>query len=221
MLANGQAAVIRMAIRDLNDPLVDRYEPAVLLGAMRADVWYVPLVGKVIEHLSFSHFYRRRMPGGFLPFITRGTRTMARTWFGEAIDAHRAGNHAAAFVRLGEVSHLIADMSCPVHVHRVIHESDPFEWYVEAHHEELRSLPLPTIEGRSAEDLIDSMASVTRTFEPDRTNYSIGRMLRRAGLRKSVPRSVIAEQARQLIPLAAAHTAAMLRFFLCSTAKSH
>src|SRR5205814_4561181 len=138
MLANGQAAVIRMAIRDLNHPLLDRYQPAVLLGAMRADVWYAPFVGKVIEHLSFSHFYRRNLPGGFLPFITRGTRTMARTWFNDAIAAQRKGDHAAAFVRLGEVSHLIADMSCPVHVHRVIHESDPFEWYVEAHHAELR-----------------------------------------------------------------------------------
>ena len=221
MLANGQAAVIRMAIRNLNDPLVDRYEPAVLLGAMRADVWYVPLFAKVIEHLSFSHFYRRRVPGGFLPFVTRGTRTMARTWFSEAVAAQRGGNAATAFVRLGEVAHLIADMSCPVHVHRVIHESDPFEWYVEAHHEELRALPLPAVEAREPEELIDSMASVTRTFEPDRTNYSIGRVLRRAGLRKSIPRSEIAEQARQLIPLAAAHTAAMLRHFLCSTAKSH
>ena len=220
MLTNGQAAIIRMAVRDLDDPLVARYEPAVLLGAMRADVWYVPVIGKVVEHLSFSHFYRRHVPGGFLPFVTRGTRTMARTWFREAIDAHRKGNHAEAFVRIGEVSHLIADMSCPVHVHRVIHESDPFEWYVEAHHQELRSLPLPSVEAREPEELIDSMASVTRTFEPDRTRYSIGRMLKRAGLRKSVPRSRIAEQARHLIPLAAAHTAAMLRFFLCSTAKS-
>ena len=99
-------------------------------------------------------------------------------------------------------------------MHRVIHESDPFEWYVEAHHEELRSLPVPTVDLERPEDLIDSLANITRTFEPDRTNYSVGRMLRRAGLRKSVPRSVIAAQARHLIPLAAAHTAAMLRVFL-------
>jgi hypothetical protein len=218
MLANGQAAVIRMAIGNLHHPLVYRYEPAILLGAMRADVWYVPVAGRVLEHLSFSHFYRRRLPGGFLPFVTRGTRTMARTWFGEAVDAHCSGKQAAAFVRLGEVSHLIADMSCPVHVHRVIHESDPFEWYVEAHHADLRRLPLPVIgDVDRPEDLIDSMAAVTQTFEPDRTHYTVGRMLRRAGLRKAVPRAVIAEQARLLIPLAAAHTAALLRFFLRRT----
>ena len=219
MLPNGQAAVIRMAVHALGDERVRRYEPALLLGAMRADVWYVPMMKRVVEHLSFSHFYRTALPGGFLPFVTRGTRTMARKWFREAIDAHRAGNLAVAFVRLGAVSHLIADMSCPVHVHRVIHESDPFEWFVEAHHEELRALPVPAIEPRAtAEGLVDSMASVTRKFEPDRTRYSVGRLLRRAGLRKSVPRSVIAQQAATLVPLAASHTAALLQLFAGATA---
>ena len=127
MLANGQAAVIRMAVAAVDDAHVRRYEPALLLGAMRADVWYVPFAGRVVEHLSFSHFYRSRIPGGFLPLVSRGTRTMARKWFGEAVDAQRNGRTAEAFVRVGEVSHLIADMSCPVHVHRVIHESDPFD----------------------------------------------------------------------------------------------
>src|SRR5436190_17399492 len=118
MLPNGQAAVIRMAVTAHDDAAVSRYERAMLLGAMRADVWYLPW-GRVVEHLSFSHFYRRALPGGFLPFLTRGTRTMARKWLKEAIDAHRRGQNAAAYVHVGEVSHLVADMSCPVHVHRV------------------------------------------------------------------------------------------------------
>ena len=143
MLPNGQAAVIRMAVA--SEPRLEPFTAPLLLGAMRADVWYIPGARRVVEHLSFSHFYRRVLPGGFLPFVTRGTRAMARTWFGEALDAHRRGQTALAYVRLGAVSHLIADMSCPVHVHRVIHESDPFEWYVEAHHEELRALPLPAV----------------------------------------------------------------------------
>ena len=213
MLANGQAAVVKIALAAM--PELGRYATPLLLGAMRVDVACIPFVNRVYEHMSLNHFYRRGLPGGFLPFVTRGTRASARRWFAEAV---QLGRTPAGFVKLGGVSHLIADMSCPVHVHRVIHESDSFEWYVEAHHRELRTLPVPAVgDFDHAEDVIDSLASVTKTFEPDRTRYSVGRLLRRAGLRHAVPRSVIAEQARTLLPLAGAHAAAMLRLFLRET----
>ncbi len=214
MLPNGQAAVIRMAVAALDDPAIARHQPALLLGAMRADVWYVPMMQRVVEHLSFSHFYRTNAPGGFLPFLTRGTRTMTRHYFAQALEEYRSGREAAAYVRLGEATHLIADMACPVHVHRVVHESDPYEWYVETHHEELRRLPLPSIETAHApDDLVVSLANITRQHEPDRTRWSVGRVLRRVGLRTPVPQSVIEEQARTLIPLAAAHAAELFRLF--------
>ena len=215
MLANGQAAVVKIALASMRDEQLEPYAVPLLLGAMRVDVACIPFVHRVYEHMSLNHFYRRGLPGGFIPFVTRSVRGSARTWFAEAL---RLGRTTAAFVKLGGVSHLIADMSCPVHVHRVIHESDSFEWYVEAHHEELRALPVPAVgEFERAEDVIDSLASITRTFEPDRTRYSFGRLLRRAGLRQAVPRRVIAEQARTLLPLAGAHSAAMLRLFLRET----
>lgn len=212
MLPNGQAAVLRMALASRPD--LARFTPALLLGAMRANVWYIPGLARVVEHLSFSHFHRTLLPGGFLPFLTPGTRTMARHYFAQALREHRAGNVIASFVRLGATSHLIADMACPVHVHRVIHEHDPYEWYVEAHHQELRSLPLPVVpDVERPEELIDSLASTTRAFEPDRTSYPFGRLLRRTGVRRSVGRERIAEQARTLLPLAAAHAAALIRLF--------
>ena len=215
MLVNGQAAVVKIALASMNDARLDAYAAPLLLGAMRVDVACIPFANRVYEHMSFNHFYRCGLPGGFLPFVTRGTRASARKWFAEAV---QLGRTAAGFVKLGGVTHLIADMSCPVHVHRVIHESDPYEWYVEAHHEELRALPVPAVgEFERAEDVIESLASITKTFPPDRTRYSLGRMLRRAGLRRSVPRSVIAEQARTLVPLAGAHAASMLRLFLRET----
>ena len=215
MLANGQAAVVKIALASLNDERVNLYSTPLLLGAMRVDVACIPFANRVYEHMSLNHFYRRGLPGGFVPFVTRSTRGSAKRWFAEALDAYRKGRTTAAYVRLGGVSHLIADMSCPAHVHRVIHESDSFEWYVEAHHQELRALPVPAVgEFQRAEDVIESLASITKTFAPDRTRYSIGRLLRRAGLRQSVPRRVIAEQARTLLPLAGAHAAAMLRLFL-------
>ena len=216
MLANGQAAVVKIALASM--PELAAYATPLLLGAMRVDVACIPFANRVYEHMSFNHFYRRGLPGGFLPFVTPGVRSSARKWFAEAV---QLGRTTAAFVKLGGVSHLIADMSCPVHVHRVIHESDSFEWYVEAHHEELRALPVPAVgEFERAEDVIESLASVTKTFEPDRTRYSIGRLLRRAGVRRAIPRRVIAEQARTLLPLAGAHTAAMLRLFLRCTGSS-
>ncbi|HEX6100474.1 MAG TPA: zinc dependent phospholipase C family protein [Thermoanaerobaculia bacterium] len=218
MLANGQAAVVKIALASMPDARIDRYAAPLLLGAMRVDVARIPLLNRVYEHMSLNHFYRRGLPGGFVPFVTRGVRASARNWFAAALDEQRNGRTTAAFVRLGGVSHLIADMSCPVHVHRVIHESDSFEWYVEAHHQELRALPVPAVpEFDRAEDVIESLASITKTFEPDRTRYSLGRLLCRAGLRRAVPRQVIAEQARTLLPLAGAHTAAMLRLFLRET----
>ncbi|HYO78220.1 MAG TPA: hypothetical protein VE010_17300 [Thermoanaerobaculia bacterium] len=218
MLANGQAAVVKIALASMRDAQLEPYATPLLLGAMRVDVACIPFVHRVYEHMSLNHFYRRGLPGGFVPLLTRGARASAKRWFAQALDEHRGGRATAAFVRLGGVAHLIADMSCPVHVHRVIHESDSFEWYVEAHHEELRALPVPAVgEFERAEDVIDSLASVTKTFEPDRTRYSVGRLLRRVGVRKPVPRRVIAEQARTLVPLAGAHTAAMLRLFLRET----
>ncbi|MEA2463431.1 MAG: hypothetical protein QOJ98_1178, partial [Acidobacteriota bacterium] len=92
MLANGQAAVVKIALASLNDARLDRYAPPLLLGAMRVDVACIPFVNRVYEHMSLNHFYRRGLPGGFVPFLTRGTRASAsagsrRRWTNSAAGA--------------------------------------------------------------------------------------------------------------------------------------
>src|SRR4030095_7655122 len=77
MLWNGQRVVLDMAIRALGHPLVTRYRPALVLGALREDVWYVPLFGAVLDRPSLTHFYRPGLPGGLGP-ARRGVRS-ART----------------------------------------------------------------------------------------------------------------------------------------------
>ena len=58
---------------------------------------------------------------------------MADRTFARAVELKRAGRIAGGFVQLGRVAHLLADMACPNHVHRVWHLQDPFEWWVESH----------------------------------------------------------------------------------------
>ena len=77
MLWNGQRVVLDMAIRALDHPLTTRYRPALVLGALREDVWYVPLIGAVLERPSLTHFYRPGLPGGMVPF--RSPRLRGRT----------------------------------------------------------------------------------------------------------------------------------------------
>ena len=215
MLRNGLCLVVDLAVREVADPLSSRYRRALLLGSLREDVLFLPLVGRVTEYPSFSHFYAPGLPGGFLPFVWPGPRRAADRLYARALREARAGRRAAAFVLLGRVLHLIADMSIPSHTHRVAHDHDPFEWYIEGNAGELRRLPLPLVDPpRRAADLIESLARASARFAPDATHHPLGRLLRRLGLRQPITARVAAEQARALVPLAAGHAAAMLRLFL-------
>ena len=214
MRYNGLCMVIDMAAAHLGSPLVDRYRRAILLGALREDYWYLPLVGPV-ESLSIEHFYGPGLPGGFVPFLTPGTRTAAPMLFERALAEARAGRVTSAFVQLGRCSHLLTDMACPVHVHRVAHLSDPYEWYVEANGASLSAEPVPpSPPGASVVELIEGLARFTQQFAADGTNSLHGRLMKRLGLRRSLTRDVVAAQARAIIPMAASYNAALFALFL-------
>jgi hypothetical protein len=217
MRANGLQLVIDLAVSAVNDPAVSRHRAALVLGTLREDVRYLPPLGVLYEHLSLSHFSGRALPGGFIPFLTLSPFARGNRLYAAALREKRERRMAAAFVQLGRVAHLVADMACPVHAHRVIHETDPFEWWVEAHCSELSALPVPALAaaGRPSE-LIESLARHTQRLAPDRTNNAIGRLLRRFGIEgySPLPREVLAEQAREIIPLAAGTLAAVVRMFL-------
>lgn len=216
MLPNGQAAILDMAVRAIDDPLLTRHRHALVLGALREDVGYIGGIGVLFQRLSLTHFYKPGLPGGFVPLLTLGPRRRANTLVARAISEFARGRVAAAFVRLGHAAHLLVDMACPVHSHRTVHLiDDPYEWYVEGNAAALRALPVVAWPDRARpSDLIEDLARYAQDFPPDSTHSPWGRLFRRLGLRQELATRVIAEQARRLIPVAAGVTAALLRLFL-------
>ncbi len=212
MRINGLALLIDRAADRV--PAVERYRRAITLGALREDVAYIPGTPKPFEHLSLSHFWGPGGRGGFLPFWPSARRA-ADHWFARAVAKHRAGEIAAGFVALGRTAHLLADMACPVHVHRVIHSAgDGFEWYVEAHRDELGAIEIPRPPSATrASQLIESLARFTHRFPADRTQHPLGRWLIRRGLARQLPQTEIRRAAHAIIPVAIAHMVALLELY--------
>lgn len=212
MLANGLALVADLAARSAGCPVALRRRKALILGSLREDVLLLPW-GRVTEYPSFSHFYHPALPGGFLPFLWPGPRSSAGRLHRRARALAARGDEAGAYVLLGRIMHLLADMGIPSHAHRVPHERDPFEWYVEAHVASLRDLPVPHVASAPPAVLVESLARCCAAYAPDPTNFPLGRWMRRHGLVRKPSADEIAAQARALIPLAAGHGAALLRGF--------
>jgi hypothetical protein len=218
---NGLQLVIGLAVRKLDDPCFNRFHDALVLGAIRADVTWLARRKKIHEHWSLSHFSGRHLGGGFIPFLTASAPAVAQAYVDSALAAWRAGQQARAFVQLGMASHLLIDMACPVHASRVAHLTDGYEWYVEANGAQLAALPfdIPR-QYASAYEASAALAAFTRGFAPDRTNHHWGRLLKRLGLRRSLTRAEFAAQARQIIPVAAGHLAALYLTFIEATRPS-
>jgi hypothetical protein len=213
MRIGGLAMVVDRAADRVASPLVQRYRRAIVLGALREDVAYIPGLG-TIEHWSLSHFWGPSRPGGFLP-LWPGARFAANRKLARAVRRYRRRDVAGGFVELGRAAHLVVDMACPVHVHRVLHDTDGYEWFVEAHTDELAALPTaPAPLARSASELVESLARFTHRFPADRSQHALGRWLVRRGLVRSLPQSEIRRAAREIVPVAIAHVAALLELFV-------
>ena len=215
MRINGLSLLVDEAVARLDRPELTRYRRAVVLGSLREDVVYVPVLGRVLEHLSLSHLYGPPWPGGFVPLLTPGPRLAGTYYFRRAVREYRAGHRAAGFVQLGRVAHLLSDMACPVHVHRHVHDTDLFEWYVESHRQELAQLP-PALEpdAHSPAQLIGALARFTAGFPGDPTQNRVGRWLRQRHLVRAPDRRAVAGHARAIIPVAIAHMTALFRLYL-------
>jgi hypothetical protein len=209
----GLAMLVERAVDRTTSPAIRQRRRAIVLGALREDVGYVRGLPRPFEHLSLSHFWGPGRSGGFVP-LWPSARTMADRYFARAVTLHRDGAQAAGFVELGRVAHLLADMACPVHVHRVLHDGDGYEWFVESHLEELGSLPAENVPSAArASDLITSMATFTHAFPADRTQHAVGRWLVRRKLARSLPQHEIRRAARAIIPVAIAHMSALLGLY--------
>lgn len=220
MRYNGLQLVIRLAVGKLDDPQVNRYADALVLGAIREDIVYLAGKREIWEHWSLSHFSGRWLAGGFIPFLTASAPRKAQRYFDRAVRASRDGDQARAFVQLGMASHLLIDMACPVHASRVAHMNDGYEWFVEANCARLASLPFEVPRQYAcARATVAGLASYTRQFQPDRTNHHWGRLLKSLGLRASPGRAELAAQAEQIIPTAAGHLTAFYAQFIEATRK--
>ena len=215
MRYNGLQLVIRLAVDKLDDPILNRYADALVLGAIREDIVYLARRQKIWEHWSLSHFSGRFLGGGFIPFLTASAPARAQDLFRRAVQAARSGDTARACVLLGMASHLLIDMACPVHASRVAHMNDGYEWFVEANCDRLATLPCQVPQHYpSVRAVVEGLARHTRQYAPDRTNHHWGRLLKLLGLRKSHTRAIFAAQAEQIIPAAAGHLAAVYRQFI-------
>lgn len=215
MRYNGLHLLIGMALQKVEAPLFLQYADALTLGAIREDIRYDPARRKLVEHWSLTHFSGRWLGGGFIPGFTRSAPAQAQRYVDAALAASSAGDIARAMVLLGQASHLLIDMACPVHASRVAHWSDGYEWYVDSHVAELGKLvfdvPAPFA---SAHDNVTALARFTQQFAPDRTHHHWGRWLKRRGWRQSLSQAEVAAQARAIIPVAAGHLAVMYRQFI-------
>jgi hypothetical protein len=242
MRYNGLHLLIAMALQKVDSPDFARFADALTLGAIREDIDYSARRQQIVEHWSLTHFSGPLLGGGFIPGLTRSAPAQAQRYFDAALAVWRGRKGvrtdvrgmapevepevgpevgpdlaatARAFVLLGHASHLLIDMACPVHAWRVAHWSDGYEWYVESHLDELKSLPFALAPAfASVRANVAALACATRRFAPDRTHHHWGRWLKRRGWRQSLSQAELAAQARVLIPLAAGHLAAMYRQFV-------
>lgn len=215
MLYKGLQTVICAAVRQADKPLFTRYADALIMGAVREDVTYLRSRKRIWEHLSLTHFSGRFLPGGFIPFFTPSAAHCAQIYFDRACKLAAQQKIAAAMVQLGQASHLLIDMACPAHAHRVAHWRDSYEWYIEVHGDSLGALraAMP-MDYQSAAAIVEGLARFTRQFPADGTHHHLGRWLKARGWRRSHTRVEIAQQAEQIIPVASAHLAAMYLLFL-------
>jgi hypothetical protein len=209
MRAGGLVMIVGRGADRVPGPEVARYRAALVLGALREDVAFVPGLARPFEHWSLSHFWRAGA-GGFVPGWP-GARSAAVRRFARAVAHHRRRDLARAYVELGRAAHLVVDMACPVHVHRAIHDTDGYEWYVDAHADELAALPAVAVPRlRSVAAIVDSLAAISRAHRADRLQHPVGRWLVRRGLARSVPQHQQRAAARAIVPAAIAHVAALV-----------
>ncbi|HRI70996.1 MAG TPA: hypothetical protein PK156_42485, partial [Polyangium sp.] len=175
--------------------------------------------GAFTEYASLRHFGGRGLPGGFFPLVWPGPRWEVAKRYRLALAFGRRQQWPKAFVQLGRIAHIIADMSIPSHVHRYAHGYDPFEWWVEGNLPKLQGLPIPDVplplDPRNA---VTQLATVTAKHAPDATNTPVGRLLRRTGLARPVKSREAGAQAKELIPLAIGTLRSILETFVQDTA---
>jgi hypothetical protein len=216
MFANGHKLVMDMALDAVKSDVLARHYDPLLLGNLREDVYKFPFVPRFMLGKGLTHYYRPGRRWGVLPLVP-GAPMRSNWLFDEGVRLYRAGKPRDGVFNLGRVVHLLSEMAAPVHAQIVLHwRGDPMEMYVEHHAAELRSLPIPAIPrgATTAGELVHELAVICQDYPCDRTTNTEGYLLYRLGLRRRHTEKEAEAQARALIPIGAAYTAALYRLFL-------
>jgi len=88
----------------------------------------------------------------------------------ECLDEYSNGNEERAYYLLGRVTHLLADMSVPAHVHNDIHtpvDKDSYEEYMSVHYNEYTPNPLPPWKPKTFFEIFYWLAEEADDFDSD------------------------------------------------------
>jgi hypothetical protein len=210
---------IRQAVERTAAPWLEDHLGDLLRGNDDEDVYIVPLIGWRWPSLGFTHTYRPGSRRGEL-----GAPSAKRRCLEFLERAHRVRPTAPTVAAwwLGRACHLLADMAVPARTRGVWHLlGDPLETWVEENLDTLprdASRPAPGSPPAAPEQIMDSLAALSSGYRADTTRMPLRALLYRGfsvGIR--VPPAEAEIQARELVPRAMEHTAALLDWFVRSS----
>ena len=220
MQPKSHALVIRRALEHTRTPRLSARLDDLLRGNDDEDQYTWPLTGWRTPAIGFTHTYRPGERYGEFYWPSAKTRCVALFGQARAAEAHDPLGAAAL---LGRACHLLTDAAVPArtlgHWHYL---GDPLESWIEAHAAELEAIPIGAVPGeRSPGELIERLARQSSAHAADTTKCLSG-LLRLAilGRGRRLSARTVEEQARELVPLAITHVAALLLGFdaACSAA---
>jgi hypothetical protein len=208
VLPRTHEAILRFAIARADASWSDADLPALVDGHRREDDHVV--FGLHFRAPGLSHTYRPGRPFGEL-FATNAKTKMLRA----VRRAARSRSRARAASLVGRACHLLGDMAVPARTRGVWHlAGDPLEAWLEERSDDLAALVPPSlaIAGGDPDSIADALARASSAFEADTTRTPWGRVaFERFGRGTRLDAGAIALQARAILPLAVASTAALLR----------
>lgn len=205
--------VIRRALEHTRAPRLTGRLDALLLGNDDEDKYTWPITGWRTPAIGFTHTFRPGKRYGEFYWPSAKTRCVAL--FGDAFAMEEHDPRRAAGL-LGRACHLLTDAAVPARTQGYWHYlGDPLESWIEAHAGEMDTILIDAIPGeRSPGELMESLAGRSSRRDVDTTTSLPGLlhyMIMGRGRRLSA--DAVAAQARELVPLAIAHVAALLLGF--------
>jgi hypothetical protein len=208
MLPQTHHLFINRAI-DCAEPWAHEFRREILQGNDDEDVHVVPLVKWRLRAAGLTHTHVPNGHFGELGFPSAKHQCMV---FLEKARREKSPARAAWWV--GRACHLLGDAAVPARANRIWHiEGDPLEAWIEARVDSFRDAQIRKMEGKKPDQIIEELARVAATFPADTTRTPWGRAkFQWLNYGRKLEEAELAEQARILVPLGIASTAALLQW---------